>query len=330
MKAIFRTFTGCPFRNLGKSGLMTAYRRAGVSRSFGPDHAMAALCFGRGCPFTPSSCPAEISSGKGAGLHPHIGHCGVIGALRRCFQDHLSLARAVVARLKGFATAISVWVAATSVVAEAQVVGSSDGEQVGFIRIVHAVAFGTGKLSVRLDGQDLYPKGYDIGQATGGIGLRAGAHELVLERAGIERGKLRLDVIAGETVTLIGFAEKIEPAEQDAPEPRWRIRLLRLKQGSPQSGYQVTMVSVCPEPEVVVEHQLAGEERWEVASVRRHRITTIGLGRSRAEAYLRDGRGVLTTISPDSPGNYVVVLFRDEQGNLRGLSFYDPKFVIAG
>ena len=37
-----------------------------------------------------------------------------------------------------------------------------------------------------------------------------------------------------------------------------------------------------------------------------------------------------TVVSPDGPGNYVVLLYQDPDGKTKALSFFDPKFVIAG
>ena len=45
---------------------------------------------------------------------------------------------------------------------------------------------------------------------------------------------------------------------------------------------------------------------------------------------LRLGDDPLNFVSLDDPGNYVVVLFDDEDGNVKAISFYDPRFVIAG
>ena len=128
--------------------------------------------------------------------------------------------------------------------------------QVGFIRIIHAVAAGTGKAAFLLDGTDLFPKGYELGQATGGIGIAAGIHKVEITRTGVERGNTEVVVKPGETTTLIGFSEPIPQTDPNAP-PAWKIRILRLRQSSPQAGYQLSLVSVCPEPETVVQSSIA-------------------------------------------------------------------------
>ena len=42
----------------------------------------------------------------------------------------------------------------------------------GFIRVVNGVSQGTGQVNLWIDGSDMRPQGYKLGDATGGIGLR--------------------------------------------------------------------------------------------------------------------------------------------------------------
>src|SRR5688572_3853331 len=85
--------------------------------------------------------------------------------------------------------------------------------QVGFIRLVNAVGPGTGNTKLLIDGENMYPKGYKLGQRTGGIGLEAGSKKIAIEKEGVEEGTTSLKVEAGETISLIAFAEKI-PADK--------------------------------------------------------------------------------------------------------------------
>ena len=48
---------------------------------------------------------------------------------------------------------------------------AQDRPEVGFIRMVHALAPGEGKMQLFVDGENMFPKGYDLGQRTGGSGL---------------------------------------------------------------------------------------------------------------------------------------------------------------
>lgn len=204
--------------------------------------------------------------------------------------------------------------------------------QVGFIRIINAVAPGEGNATFKLNGEDLHRKGYKLGQRTGGIGISAGRHEITVEKEGVEPGTTRIEIETGETLSLIAFAERLPPENPDDAEepPKWNIRILRLKQSDVERGFRASFVSVCDLPEVRLEAAVLGTAKIEAVAVKRLDMTTLDLGGNRGEVLVRLGETVITTISPDSPGNYVVLLYQDADGEVRGISFYDPKFVIAG
>ncbi len=201
--------------------------------------------------------------------------------------------------------------------------------KVGFVRIVHAVAAGEGRAGILIDGEDIFPKGYELGQRTGGFGLKAGSHTISIKKTGVETGTTKVNLETGETMTLIGFAEKV-PAKKEGDPPVWTTRILRLKQSDPERGYRMTLVSVCDKDEVTVKAAAQGKGTLETAHVKRLATTTVDLGRNRGEVLVQSGDEVITTISPEDPGNYVVVIYQDAEGKIRALSFFDPKFVIAG
>jgi hypothetical protein len=212
----------------------------------------------------------------------------------------------------------------------ATITATAQPPRVGFVRMVNAVAPGEGTSRIRINGEDIFPKGYELGQMTGGMGLRQGPHTISFERKGVESGNTGIALDAGETVTLIGFAEKQE-AKQDEPEkPAWKTRILRLRQKSPEKGYHLTFVSVCDLEDVVVNAGSPGSRKPEFVRVRRLTTSSLNIGGRRNEVLVRDRERMLLTVSPDHPGNYVIVLYQDAQCTLRALSFYDPKFVIAG
>lgn len=204
-----------------------------------------------------------------------------------------------------------------------------DQPQVGFVRIVHAVAAGDGKANILIDGEDIFPKGYELGQRTGGFGLKAGAHTISIKKNGVETGTTKVSLATGETMTLIGFAEKVEPKKEGDP-PTWVTRILRLKQSDPERGYRMTLISVCDKEEIMVKAEVQGKASKETAHVKRLSTTMVDLGRSKGEVLVKIGDEILTTVSPDDPGNYVVLLYQDMDGKTKALSFFDPKFVIAG
>lgn len=225
---------------------------------------------------------------------------------------------------------ISNILAATWLLAIGTIPAHSDesAPKVGFIRIINAVAPGEGKTRVRINGEDIFTKGYELGQRSGAMGLNAGTHTIAFEKSGITSGSTKITLNPGETITLIGFAEKI-PTSNDTP-PEWTTKILRLKQSDPERGFRMTLLSVCSLNELKVDAFIPSTQRVTSAQAKRLNPTTIDLGTTRGEVLLSIDREPLTTVSPDEPGNHVVVLYEDAEGKTRALSFFDPKFVIAG
>lgn len=205
------------------------------------------------------------------------------------------------------------------------------GSGIGFIRFVNVVAPGDGNATVRLNGQNPHPQGYTLGQSTGGIGIPEGRHELSVEKSGIESGSTRFDVANGETLTLVAFAERVPPENPDDP-PQWRIRILRLQQSDPERGYRASFISLCDLPEVRLTASILADDSTHEILAKRLEITTLDAGRARTEIIVRrsntDG-DILATISPDGPGNHVVILYQDAAAEVRALTFFDPRFVMA-
>ena len=203
-------------------------------------------------------------------------------------------------------------------------------KDLAFVRIVNAVAPGEGRVNVQIDGEDIFPKGYTLGQRTGGLGLKAGAHTISIKKTGVESGNTKITLNTGETLTLIGFAEKVPPKKEGDP-PVWVGKILRLKQSDPERGFRMTLISLCEEDEVKIQAVVEGRKTPETAYVKRLATTS---RRSRPDAcrsgWSRWRANVVTNVSTDDPGNYVVVLYQDADGKIKALSFFDPKFVIAG
>jgi hypothetical protein len=201
--------------------------------------------------------------------------------------------------------------------------------EVGFLRIINAIAPGNGTTRVLIDGEELFPKGYQLGQRSGGIGLAAGPHTVTLQKNGVESGTTKFDLKSGETLSLIGFAEKIPATDDHAPQ-RWTTKILRLKQSDPERGFRMTLLSVCDLDEVKVDAIIPGKSDITTAHVKRLATAAIDLGSTRSEAMVKVGGEIISTVSPDEPGNHVVVIYQDAEGKIRALTFFDPKFVIAG
>jgi hypothetical protein len=215
---------------------------------------------------------------------------------------------------------------AVLLVTASAVVAQGDEKKVGYIRLIHALAPGEGKLSLILDGADVYPSGYQLGNATGGIGVKAGRCKVVIRRDGVEEGETDVDVVMGETTTVIPFAERI-PATDDKPA-HWQIRILRLKQTKRQEGRVATFVSVSVQPEVTVEMR-EPEGGWSKVFVKRFGTANLPMNYPEGYVPLRVGEQKLSPIPVMDEGTYVVVLFDDAEGKLASISFRDFMHLTA-
>ena len=198
----------------------------------------------------------------------------------------------------------------------------------GFVRLVNVVAAGEGITTYHLDGQNLYPKGYRFSQITGGVPVKPGSPSLEVKKEGVETGKTKLDVVKNQTTTLIAFSEKIEVEEGDPP--KWKAKILKLKQKEVEKGFRLTVVSVCTQEEIPFMIATAARKVVEKPLAKRFRTTSLDLGDSRGDVELRtaDAKTQYCLFTPDSPGNYVVVFYNDAEGEIKAMSFYDPNFVM--
>jgi hypothetical protein len=92
----------------------------------------------------------------------------------------------------------------------------------------------------------------------------------------------------------------------------------------------MTLLSVCDLDEVKVDAIIPGKKDITTAYVKRLSTAAIDLGSTRNEVMVKVGGEIISTVSPDEPGNHVVVIYQDAEGKIRALTFFDPKFVIAG
>lgn len=197
---------------------------------------------------------------------------------------------------------------------------------VGFIRMVNAVASGTGQLSLMIDGKNVRPKGYALGNVTGGIGRSAGSRKIVIKREGVEDGVTTVNLENDQTVTLIPFAEKV-PASDTKPA-YFTMKILRLKQRAPETGRTVTFASVSANPELKAEVQ--GEDgKWASVFVKRLTIGEVPLNYSQGYAPARVNGLPIKQIPIGGDGNYVIVLYDDAEGKVQSLYFRDFKFLSA-
>lgn len=196
----------------------------------------------------------------------------------------------------------------------------------GFIRLVNGVAQGTGPVYLTINGENIRPSGYKLGDATGGIGLRPGSHKVTIKRDGVREGTTTVVLAKDQTVTLIPFAEKV-PASDEEPA-YFRIQVLRLKQKNVDSGRVVTFVSVSSNPELKVEVQ-AEDGKWSAGFVKRLSVAELPLNFTQGYAPAKVAGNPIKPIPIGGSGNYVLVLYDDPEEKVQSLYFRDFKFLSA-
>lgn len=200
---------------------------------------------------------------------------------------------------------------------------------IGFVRIISLLSAGTGKTHISIDGSDIYPAGYDLGQKTGGIGLRIGPHSIKLHRQDLPPITAQFTLNRGETLTWIGYAEKVESNQPNDP-PVWKTRLLPVKQSDSESGYHLILVSLCPQDEIQLQIQTPQNLRAQTTCLKRLLPTRLNLSMPKTEFTLKIDDTILSHVSLEDPGNYQIVLYADETGKIHALSFDSPSFTPAG
>lgn len=196
----------------------------------------------------------------------------------------------------------------------------------GFVRIVDAINKGTGPLRVSLDGEDIRPKGYQLGDATGGIGLKLGSHRLKFVREGIVEGATTVILKKDRTVTLIPFARLI-PASDQKPAS-FEVKVLHLEQKSVETGRTVTFVSVSTSPEVKAE-LMVEDGTWRSAFVKHLKTAEIPMKSCQAFVSVKLDGLMTTPIPVGGDGNYVVVIYDDAAMKLQSVYFRDFKYLSA-
>lgn len=204
-----------------------------------------------------------------------------------------------------------------------------DPADVGFVRIVPLLTAGIGKIHILIDGQDIYPSGYDVGQKTGGISLQAGSHSFVLQKTGIRSTTASFNVGRGESCTLIGFGEQ-EIAKVPSDPPQWKTRIIPIKKNDFGKGYGLTLVSLCPQDEIKLETEIPNRSKLPVTYLKHLVAADIDLGHSKTDVSIKVNGERVAVISLEDLGNYTMVIYEDRTGKVLGLWFYDPAFSPGG
>lgn len=209
------------------------------------------------------------------------------------------------------------------------VYGQDNARQIGFYRFINAVGPGEGNTSVKINGSNIYDRGYRMGQRTGAMVLPTGSHEIKVEKEGVKSGSTQFQIETGETMSLVAFAERVESDDPEDP-PEWTTRILRLKQNDVEEGFRISFISVCDVPVVYLQAMIGSGGETESVSVDRLGMNTLNLGNRKIEVAVTNGNDVITMVNPDARGNYVVIIYQDGDGQVKAMSFYEPRFVIAG
>ena len=194
----------------------------------------------------------------------------------------------------------------------------------GFIRLLNAVAVGTGRLDFLIDGTIVREEGYMLGDVTGGIPRKPGSYTMRFRRDGVEPGETKLLVIKDETVTLIPFAEYIPATEEK--EAYWTIRVLRLKQSENKGKSTATIVNLTRNGEIKVQIQQP-DETWVPLSVKRLDLERAPILQRTGYVPLKTEAGDLKPLSVGTSGNFVSVLYEDSEGVIRSQNFQDLKYL---
>jgi hypothetical protein len=215
------------------------------------------------------------------------------------------------------------WVALLGGVAQGQ---DAQRGPFGFLRLLNAVNIGTGKLEFFIDGKSVRPDGYQLGNITGGIALKPDTYKVEFRRDGLKHGETEMIVAANDTTILIPFAEPL-PVSEGQPA-RWKIRILRLTQHAVENQRTATFVSVSRNPELKVEIRQS-DGKWHPVIVKRLGIARANIRQARGYMSVRCQQQELSAVSVGAAGNFVSVLYEDENGILRSKTFQDYKYLSA-
>jgi hypothetical protein len=198
---------------------------------------------------------------------------------------------------------------------------------VGFVRLVNVAAAGEGNLMVSIDGNSYWREGIELGQRSGGIGLKAGKKEFVLTKTGCKGAKRTIEIVPGETQTLVFYSLPVRDEAENIVA--WELKVARLRQHTPDQGLHLTVISFCEEQELPVEIFETASQVSKKVLVPKMRTTRVELDGALVSAEIRHKEEVVTTVLAERRGNYIVMLYTDGEGARKGISFYDPKFVLA-
>ena len=197
----------------------------------------------------------------------------------------------------------------------------------GFLRIVNVVAVGEGNLNLKMAGKSYWPKGFKLGERTGGFRMRSGKIAFMLEKEGCTTSTRSIEVVKGETQTLVCYADPLR--DESGRIVEWELKIARLKQREPEQGLHFTIISFCEEQELELEVLETVSEVSQMVTVAKMKARRVKIEGGLVSVHIMHRDKVVERLATDQKGNYVVMLYTDAEGAQKGVTFYDSKFVLS-
>ncbi len=204
-----------------------------------------------------------------------------------------------------------------------------DPANYGVVRFMNLVDAGRGNLQMVINGKAPKKDGFRLGQRTGPIPFQKGALKLLLTKEGCLPAERRIEITAETAQTIVMYAE--EDFDEAGKSLGWQIKTARLQQHTPKKGLVITFVSFCKKDvlDLEIEEGFSGKLfKQSVYKLKSTRLQIAESGRVRATVnYLGERIG---TINVDENGNYIAMIYEDDDGQKKIETFYDPEFIAAG
>lgn len=202
-------------------------------------------------------------------------------------------------------------------------------KNLGYLRFMNLVDAGSGKTTLKIDGKNVKPSGFSLGQRSGAVPFKAGTLKFVLSKEGCLSAEREVKIAVGQSKTVVAFAEEV--FDEEGQSLGWQIKLATLEQHTPESGLMVTFVSFCKEDalDLEIREAMTGKTYKQTVNKRRTaRVKLVEEGRVRATVTCQGE--TLGRIRVDEHGNYVAMIFEGDDGKRKMETFYDPEFLVSG
>ncbi len=189
------------------------------------------------------------------------------------------------------------------------------GDTLAYFRLVHAAGI-PGKVTVHLDSDDLQPEGYISGQCTGAIGFPAKTYQIKVQHPALGELRLAMPLKPGSINTLVIFSKLERPKPGQAPKPMLGYYILESPAEDKAKGHNLTLVQCTSQPSM--DFDIAGHP----LTVARLVPGVVRVKKSMGEfPAISTGGAMLCTLNFKDPQDTVVIIFADETGALKAVSF---------